>query len=147
MLMAIYSKDIHGMDELIKAFERLPEEALVFVENGSYPPTQKIIQRARRYLEPHINTGTMFSAGLRANRPTKRRKYKYTVFSKVFFARGAAHGVPLELGHNIVKNGNVVGYVPAYPFLRPAADESKGEVIEAITKAMNEAIDKMGGLK
>ena len=145
--MAIYSNSIPGMDELIKAFEKLPEEALTFVEKGSYEPTQKIIHRARVYLEKHIKTGHMFSAGLKASKPSKRRKYKYTVFSKVWFAKGAAYGVPLELGHNIVKSGKVVGHVPAKPFLRPAADESKGDVISAMTKAMNEAIDKMGGLK
>ena len=143
--MAIRAENVEGLAELMKAFAKLPEDALEFVEKESYPPCEKIKHRARRYLEPHIKTGKLFSEGLKITKPNKRRKYKYVVFSKVYFTSKTAYGVPLELGHNIVKNGKVVGHVSAKPFLRPAADESKSDVINAMTQALNSALDKFGG--
>ena len=55
--------------------------------------------------------------------------------------------MPLELGHKLVKNGQVVGDVNEHPFLRPAADESKDDVVNAIADAMNKALEQMGGKK
>lgn len=148
----IYSKSqttVEGLDELIKAFSELPDEALKYVEEASIEPAQKIITKARANLakyNKYSNTGTL-SKSLKVNKPSKKRKYKYEVFSKVWFGAGGAYGVPLELGHRIVVSGKVVGAVKGHPFLRPAADDSKDDVVNIISSAMDEALKKMGGMK
>lgn len=145
----IYTSEIKGLDELIKAFNELPEEALVFVEQKSLPPAETIKNRAKAYVakyNKYSDKGNLLKA-LKVNKPSTKRKYKYYVYSKVWFDKGGAHGVPLELGHRIVRKGKTIGTVKEHPFLRPAADESRGEVIEAMTEAINTALDKMGGLK
>lgn len=143
----IYTSEIIGLDELIKAFMNLPEEALTFVSKASYPPAEKIMHRARGYLQTHNKTGAL-SQSLKVNKPSRSAKYKYTIFSKVWFGTGGAHGVPVELGHRLVtKDGRTYGTVKEYPFLRPAADEGKDDVVSAMVTAINTALDKMGGQK
>lgn len=138
---------LEGINELIKAFADLPDEALEFVEKASYPAAEVVRTRAKGYLVNYNDTGAL-SDSLKVNKPSKRRKYKYVVFSKVWFGKGGAHGVPLELGHRLIYFGRKTNKdVAPRPFLRPAADQSHGEVISYITSAMNRALDEMGGNK
>jgi hypothetical protein len=138
---------IEGLEELLKAFTELPDEAVTYVEQASYPAAQTILNRARGYLTKYNDTGAL-SSSLKANKPSKKRKYKYVIFSKVWFGKGGKHGVPLELGHRLWYFGKKTNKdVEARPFLRPAADESKGEVISQMIGAINKALDEMGGLK
>lgn len=52
----------------------------------------------------------------------------------------------VENGHVMVaggkkgKGGRVVGHVPAYPFMRPAADETEAEAITTYAETMSEEI-------
>lgn len=147
--MAIYSKNIEGLDELIEAFVQLPEECVMYIEEASVEPAKKILIKARENVSKYnkySDTGAL-KKSLKVSKPSKRRKYKYQVFSKVYFGKGGAHGVPLELGHRLIINEKDVGAVKEHPFLRPAADESKDDVINAMVTAMNKALEEMGGLK
>lgn len=145
----IYTSEIKGLDELIKAFTELPEEALVFVEQKTLPPAEAILNRAKAYVvkyNKYSDKGDLLKS-LKVKKPSAKRKYKYYVYSQVYFDKGGAHGVPLELGHRIVKKGKTIGTVKEHPFLRPAADECKDDVVKAMTEAINTALDNMGGLK
>lgn len=145
--MAINSKSqttVEGLDELISAFQKLGDEAMPYVMQGSNKAGGGVLQKA--VVKAPVKSGNL-KRKLKVVKAVKSAKYPYRVFSKVTFSRGAAYAVPLELGHNIVVNGKKVGVVKEHPFLRPAADESKEEVVSTIADAMNKALDQMGGIK
>jgi hypothetical protein len=48
----------------------------------------------------------------------------------------------VEDGHALVKKGREIGHVPAYPFVRPAADAAEEEAMEIYTSTMTEAIQE-----
>lgn len=54
-----------------------------------------------------------------------------------------AHAHLLEYGHDVVRDGKVVGRAPPYPWLRPAAEQTKGEqttaFVDSLTKSAAEA--------
>jgi hypothetical protein len=135
---------VEGLDALIRAFAQLPEEAIDYLQPAIVKDTQIILNRARIELEPHNKTGAL-SRSLKINKPKRAKKYKYQIFASVYFAQSGRHGVPLELGHKF--SGflkDKVGRVPEKPFLRPAADKSKADVIRDISDAMNKALDQWG---
>lgn len=52
---------------------------------------------------------------------------------------GANHAHLVEFGHQLVKKGANIGFVPAKPFLRPAALSTKSQQQAAIVKRLREA--------
>ena len=144
--MAIKSFEIEGLDEIIKAFSKLGDDAIPRIEKASIDGAEKVLHKSKQKIEKHYKTGDAFHS-LKVLKPTKSNKAKYIIFSKVTFGKQGAHIVPLELGHKLVRNGKQVGTVKERPILRPAADESKNEVIEIAVDAINKALDEMGGHK
>lgn len=148
----IYSKNqttIKGLDELIKAFVKLPDDSIKVLEPATVVPAQEIRDKAKenvRKYNKYSNTKTL-EKSIKVNKPSKRRKYKYQVYSKVYFGKGGAYGVPLELGHKIMRKKRQIGTVEEKPFLRPAADESKELVVKSIADSLNKALKEMGGKK
>jgi hypothetical protein len=136
---------VEGLDELIRAFAKLPDEAINTLKPAIKNDTKIILTKARANLVKHNKTGAM-SKSLKTNAPKRAKKYKYQIFASVYFAMEGRHGVPLELGHSIRnrKNGPVYGHVSERPFLRPAADESRTQVISDVMDAMNSALDQWG---
>lgn len=59
--------------------------------------------------------------------------------------RSAAHGIPLELGHNIVRGGKIVGHAAARPYLRPAIDATREQVTGVVRAKLDEGIRKVTG--
>lgn len=56
-----------------------------------------------------------------------------------------AHGHLIEFGHNHFLFGVATGnFLPAQPFMRPAADETKEEQDSAITSSLESSIAKAG---
>lgn len=145
--MAIYSKNqtiVEGLDDLISAFQRLGDEAIPYLMNGSNEAGGVVLRNAK--LKVPVDSGNA-KLRLKVIKAKKSAKYPYRVFSKVTFSREAAYAVPLELGHRIIVNGKNVGVTRERPFLRPAADESKEEVVRAIAASMNKALGEMGGMR
>lgn len=145
--MAIHSKNqttVEGLDELISAFQKLGEQAMPYVIQGSNEAGSEVLSKAVSKVP--VDTGNL-KRKLKVIKAKKSAKTPYKVFSKVTFSKGAAYAVPLELGHNLVINGKKVGVVKERPFLRPAADESKEEVVKAIAASMNKALGEMGGMR
>ena len=134
---------IEGLDELMKAFAAIGDEAMVYLKEASDEAGAAVLAKAQAKVPER--TGKLKSK-LKLTK-SKAKKGSYKIFSKVGFSKGVMYGVPLELGHKLVIHGNTVGTVKEKPYLRSAADESKGEVVSIITGAMNKALDKMGGLK
>jgi hypothetical protein len=139
--------DIQGLDELLKAFAALPEDAINSVQPSIARGAQIVINRARVHLAKHNKTGAL-SRALKANKPKRPRQRKYQIFASVYFATNGRHGVPLELGHRFsgwLKGRH--GRVEEKPFLRPAADESEAEIRDDLIVGINKALDNFGGKK
>jgi len=136
---------IEGLDELVKAFSKLGEEAVQSLRQPSIDGAELVKNKAKNFINDQ--TGEL-ARSLKVSKASKKPKNKYKVISQVKIGKGGRHGIPLELGHRLVYFGHrTYTHIPEHPFLRPAADESKEEVTEIMTKAMNETIDKMGGRK
>ncbi|MCK9518046.1 MAG: hypothetical protein M0R74_03300 [Dehalococcoidia bacterium] len=136
---------IEGLDELCEAFAKLGEDAIYKLSEPSVRAAKLVCARATSKI--HDVTGAL-GLSLTVKNPGKQKNKKaYKIFASVTFGKGGAHGVPLELGHRLVVNGKKVGTVKERPFLRPAADESKEEVIGIMADAMNKVLDEMGGMR
>ena len=142
---------IEGLDELCKAFAELGEDALFKLSEPSVKAANIVLQRAKA--KTHDVTGELDRA-LTVKKPGNQNRYvhgvnvshkAYKIFARVTFGKGGMHGVPLELGHRLYFFGKkTYKTVAEKPFLRPAADESKDEVIGIITDAMNEILQEWG---
>ena len=146
--MAIYSQSqttVEGLDELIEAFENLPDDALKYVKEGSLAAAQKVCERAKQLVP--IDSGDT-QKRLYVKKPSASAKAKYKVLSTIAAKKGSAPLGPLELGHRLVYYGKQTDtHIEARPFLRPAADESKEVVVSEIADSMNKALEQMGGKK
>ena len=143
--MAINSASVEGLDELIDAFTSLPDDALAYVRDGSNSAAQVVCNRAKQLVP--IKTGDTQKL-LYVRKATARKNAKYKVLSTVAAKKGAAAIGPLELGHKLVFFGKHTDrYIEARPFLRPAADENKENVVSAIADSMNKALEQIGGKK
>jgi len=159
--MAIFSADVQGLDELIRAVAKLPEEALKEVEGASIVSGDKILQAARanvpvsksgkQYYGKGYNKGKkewnhapgLLRDNIKLKKPGKNRKKKYLISASVGFGNGTAYGVPLELGHDLVLFGRRTGKrVEGRPFLRNAADDNKNYAITAMVSGLNSALEK-----
>ena len=78
--MSIKSGGIEGLDELIKAFTKLGDEAMVKLEPASIEGAEKVLHKAKQKLEPHYKTGDAFHS-LKVVKPSKK-KGTYKIFSK-----------------------------------------------------------------
>lgn len=132
---------IEGLDELIKAFAALPEDMILNLSAPSVEAATLISKRAKAKVRKQ--TGGLEKAIYVVKPGKSNNKKAYQIFAKVTFKKSAMYGVPLELGHKTVKGNRVEGR----PYLRPAADESKEDVIKIMADAMNKTIDEMGGPK
>lgn len=139
----IDSFEIEGLNELIKKCGEISEQALPYIEQASIKAGDIVLRKTKSYALKYHKTGNL-QKSLKLGKPTKANKAKYNIFSKVYLGKGGAHGVPLELGHKIVVKRKVVGTVKEHPFMRPAADESKTEVVDIVVNAMNKALEEFG---
>jgi HK97 gp10 family phage protein len=145
--MALYTDDIkiEGLEELMRAFAELGDQAMPRLKKESEEAGEIVLARTKAKVP--VDSGDLRDALYLMKKRLK--KGDSITFSRVTFPRSVGYAVPLELGHAIRnrRRGRILGHVTERPFMRPAADESKEDVIEHITKAMNETIEKMGGMK
>jgi len=140
--MAIYSDTIVGLDDLIKDFLKLPDEAVKYVERASEESGEKVL-RDTKALVP-VLTGNLRD-DLRLRKPNMRRKKKYIIFSQVTFTKQAGYATSLELGHKKVLWGKKTGgKVQERPFMRPAADANRQYVTNIMAEAMSRALRDFG---
>ena len=141
--MAIRSGEIDGLDELMEAFAKLGDDAMPYLKEAADKAGEVVLAKTKA--KAPVLSGKLRDS-LKLGKMTLK-KGKYTIYSRVTFSKGAAYGVPLELGHRLMRAGKQTGTVKEKPFMRPAADESKNEVVDIITAAMNKALDEMGGIR
>ena len=139
--MAIWSVEVEGLDELLRALGAFPTAALPALSDASHTAAGVVLVRAQMLVP--VKTGNLLVKLKRDRHPLKRGDL--VTFSAVTFDKGAAYGVPLELGHRLVRRRRKIGTVAARPFLRPAADESRALVEDLLIAAMNRELDRLGG--
>lgn len=71
-------------------------------------------------------------------RSIKKRKSRLMENSVIAGAM-APHAHLLEEGHAIVRNGNVVGHVPARPFVKPAEEFTRTKIQEVVNEVLSNA--------
>jgi len=152
---------VEGLDELIIAFKRLDSEKTnSYVVAATKESANKILVKARSIL----TSSTHGYGDLARSLAVKQAKIRSAKWSRSFVdqpvfvvgprnvlrrgtkkSRGQRdrvnYGAQVELGHRLVINGKEVGHVKARPYLRPAADNSKEEVIRLVAQAMNRALE------
>jgi len=135
--------EIEGLDELCEAFRSLGEDAIFKLSDPSVEGAELVLSRVKPKI--HKVSGELVNA-LRVKKPGKQKNKKaYRIFASLTFGKGGMHGVPLELGHRLYFFGKkTYRSVAEKPFLRPAADESKEEVANILTDAMNKILEEWG---
>lgn len=149
----VTSFKVDGLDELIEDFAKLGEDAILQLSEPSIKAANVVLRKAKLKLEPHYKTGDLFHS-LKVKEPGKQTNKKaYQVFAQVGFSQktmnsgggNGYYGAALELGHRLVFFGKkTLRTVKAVPFLRPAADESKDEVVNIMADAMNKILEDWG---
>jgi len=133
---------ISGFDELLKDFNELGEDAILELAEPSTEAANIILKKARTKIHRTYNDDNDLYESLKVVGPGRKKGHATQIFSRVSIGKGGAHGVPLELGHNVVRHGDTFGNVKEHPYLRPAADESRDEVANIMTDYMNEIISE-----
>lgn len=144
-----------GLDELLRDLADYADSAMPDMLNASERAAMVVRDRARARA-PVAEHWIMQSTGegpvlippgtirdsLKVVKP-RTRKGVYLAISRVTFGKEAAYAVPVELGHRVKSHGKYTGSsVEERPFMRPAADESKKDVIDMMITDLNKTIDK-----
>lgn len=142
------SVKIEGLDELVRAFAQLPDDAVKSIKPVATASANKVLAKAQSNLTSggHVRRGNLLKS-LKVNKPKAGAKYKYYIFSSVWFGESGRHGVPLELGHRfsgyLWRQANTRKVEPV-PFLRNAADELEQQVMDDLVQGIDAALDKFG---
>lgn len=140
--------EIMGLDELIRQVEALGERAELRMLAASSDAAEVVLAKAKEKVP--VGTGTLrASLRLRRGRPKKGKKelYYYITWGK----DEQAYGAPVELGHDLRRGPKgddgirkKIGHVEERPYLRPAADESREQVVAIMEAAMIALLREVG---
>jgi HK97 gp10 family phage protein len=148
--MAIFSTEIEGLDELVKQVAKLGDDAMPFLKESADEAGNLLLKRMKNTTMFKDQTGTARKSLVLRKQLVKPKKYilfdsvTYKGTTKGSTVPGGHHIPLLEFGHKLVRGGKVVGQVDKRPFMRDAADDSKNEVTDIITKYLNQALDNAG---
>ena len=136
---------IQGLDALIIAFSRLPEEAVVKLTPTVQAAGGVVLGHAEHNALNLNGTGQLSrSLYFKMN----KNKSKYVITGHISWGKDvSAYAAPLELGHLLrrTKGGYAYGSVAPRPWLRPAADTSRPLTNKMIEEKMGRILDEMGG--
>lgn len=142
---------IDGLDDLVRDLQAFGDAGIRRLKPALKDATEIIAATAR--MKAPVGTRTEEAAlkkgGIKLKngivvKVSNYRKGSYKVSGYIGLAPGAAHGVPVELGHRLVYFGRkTLRHVAERPFLRPAADESKNAVATIMTEAINQALEEL----
>lgn len=133
--------NIIGLDELLKDFAQFGKDGLEKLKPHVDRAGDIVLNKAQE--KAPVRSGDLRnSLYLKQQRASDKPIYQKTLTWKTKVRDYAA---PVELGHSIKfqKDGKVYGHVPAQPFLRPAADESKEQVVKTIVNGIDRELQKL----
>lgn len=134
--------------EFPEDFREIVGKLNAVIQEESLAIAEEVAADAQGTLEFRDYTGTSretewhkrnFPNATRLRPNIKARKSKYPDGGAIVIAR-APHAHLVEFGHVMVKNGKVLGSVPAHPFLRPAVSKRLQEAIQRIGRAIQEGL-------
>ncbi len=137
-----FTVDIQGMDEINKTIQRLakslkPDDVEPVLLKGAKIIATEAKSRAKRgptgNLKKAIRTKKLKRLGF-GNQPA-------AVIAAVD-RKKAPHAHLVEFGHALVRNGRVIGHVPAYPFWRPAVDAKAGEAMSQVERDLTKLVEE-----
>lgn len=132
---------LEGARELRRDLRRLGSEIGPQVLGDALEAGAEIFMQAIQARAPVGKTGNL-RAGWRLRKRLVRRGL---VRSGVQRTRGAAHAMPVEFGHRVVRNGLVVGHAAAHPFIRPAFEAARWPAERVIDTALRRGIEMRWG--
>jgi HK97 gp10 family phage protein len=140
---------VEGGDELDQLFQQLPVEMRRTIMPKAVKAAATIVQEDAKN-RINSNRDGRKPPGLARTIVVKVRQYDYTITAVVGpVYLGVNHGHLVEFGHRLVKairdaDGSVrkveIGFVPAHPFLRPAADQTLSKQRDAIVQIVTEML-------
>ena len=136
-MAGIFAKT-EGMEELVKAFDKLGDDAMQFLKEGTDKAAKMVLSKTKQ--KAPVDDGDI-EKSLTATKAKLGYKSKYRITASIKIGKGGMHAVPVELGHRLYSHGKDTGkQVEAKPFMRPAADEAKAEYVEIMKDAFNDAL-------
>lgn len=142
------SCEIVGLDQLIKDLGRFALDAMPALNGASVACAQVILPKAIAKA-PQGKTG-MLAKSIKLKKITLKSGAVSTQAqitckgNKTTGESDAWYGVQVELGHRIMRNKAQVGKAEEHPFLRPAADESKDQIVDIMIETMNKELERLG---
>ena len=142
------SLKISGFKEIDALLQAIPRQlAGQGVSSGLRRALQPVAAAARSYapgsLSERIKIAPSIKAGQQAQSLEKPGKGKRVMY--VGSTAPHAHLVEFGTGPRYQANGKYVGIMPPDPFLRPAWDANKDEVLATLATAIREEIEKALG--
>lgn len=138
--MAIYSKNIEGLDELIKSFNTMADPASYVRLDGTTKQVALLLkQKAKSPGYVPVGTGQLRKS---ISARKVRVKKDNPVISYTIGPRNVTYNGLVQLGHRIGKSGNKT---KPNDFMRRAADDIKDEFLDLLTKSIGEEIERLAG--
>lgn len=132
--------EIQGAKELEVALEQLPGEIAIACTKKGLKEAGNMIMQAAKARTP---VGTRHKVkDKRLSESWKCTVSRRDLYIKVKVVNNAPHAHLVEEGHNVKKNGKIVGWSPAKPFLFPAFFSNKEKALELMVQATRSAVDK-----
>lgn len=142
------SVSVEGIEELVKAFNSIASDDTIYkLAEPSARAAEVIAAKARSKINTQPGAPDLADAII-VRKPGRSRGHATQIFARVGFSQkagdggGGYYGAAVELGHRLISHGKEIGTVKEHPFLRPAADESREQVADILTAAMNEIIEE-----
>ena len=137
--MAINETVIVGLDDIIRDIEAFGDKATPLIDKIVEDGGNILLQAAKEKV--HVDSGTLKKSLVLKKQKSKQKKVVYHI---TWGKDVQAYAAPLELGHGLVFMGHPTNKrVPAYPFLRPAADENKEKVYKMLFAGLNKALETL----
>lgn len=171
MAFAIKAR-LEGVEQSLKNLQEMTRTVRNKILRKAVNASSKVVLDAARQLVPSstgllkkslaVRVQTYRASGVvvgivgpRTGYQKTRQGKKITSFGKKMKAAGqnpSKYAHLIEFGHNLARpKGNLIGYVRARPFLRPAFDQNKSSVIALMEQRITEEIEKeakkLGGKK
>lgn len=130
---------ITGFGELEDLLKSLADQSIEVYEKE----LEKVASVIENNTKSNITDGP--TGNLKSSVTLKKASGKKRVSYKISAGGAKApHAHLVEFGHRIItKNGDVVGDVPAHPFLRKAFEENKSNIETALNNALNELLKEV----
>jgi HK97 gp10 family phage protein len=124
---------IDGYDELMEMFQNIPDAAASVIEEAAKAGTEVAYEDAKRRVP--VKTGALRDAMIMAKEKSRKKtKSTWRIKSKKLREGGVRYMLMVEFGTKKME---------PQPFLRPAIDNNKLQIIEKVNQTVVNAVDRV----